>query len=163
MLLFLWPVCRHPLPSEKIPDIFWGEGASVHRLAHGSEMRDDPLRSTPIWNPGRRCISLYISGKLPTYLSPKLTFCPKWEVMLITGVGEGAVSLKHLMILIFSWKGMITCVPYPIELDYYPLYSVWISDWTLCLVFVYYMGQSELEQWDQKPLENYSTTLRCSL
>ena len=135
MLLFLWPVYRHPLPSEKIPDIFWGDGASVHRLTHGSEKRDDPLRSTPIWNPGQCCISLYISGKLPTYLSPKLTFCPKWEVMLIRGGGgRGLVSLKRLMILIFYWKGTITCLPYPIQLDYYPRYSVWISDWTLCLV-----------------------------
>ena len=141
MLLFLWPVCRHPFLSEKIPDIFWGEGASVHRLAHGSEKRDDPLRSTPIWNPGQCCISLYISGKLPTYLSPKLTFCPKWAVMLIRGGGggRGAVSLKRLMILIiFYWKDTITCVPYAIQLDYsfcyYPLCSVWISDWTLCLV-----------------------------
>ena len=133
MLLFLWIVYRHPFPSEKIPDIFWGEGASVHRLTHGSEKRDDPLRSTPIWNPGQCCISLYISGKLPTYLSPKLTFCPKWEVMLISG-GEGAVSLKRLMILIFYWQGTITCVPYPIQLDYYPLYSVWISDGTMYLV-----------------------------
>ena len=133
MLLFLWPAFIHPLLSEKNPDIFLGEGASVHRLAHGSEKREDPLRSTPIWNPGRHCISLYISGKLPTYLSPKLTFCPKWEVMLIRGRGEGGQFPLNVYWSLFSIE-RARCVPYPIQLDYYPLYSVWISDWTMCLV-----------------------------
>ena len=32
---------------------------------------------------------LYISGKLPTYPSPKPTFCPKWEVSINVGLGEG--------------------------------------------------------------------------
>ena len=33
--------------------------------------------------------SLYISGKLPTFPSPKTTFCPKWEVTVDVGLGEG--------------------------------------------------------------------------
>ena len=33
--------------------------------------------------------SLYISGKLPTYPTPKPTFCPKWEVSVNVHVGEG--------------------------------------------------------------------------
>ena len=36
--------------------------------------------------------SLYVSGKLPTNPSPKLTFCPKREVSLSAGLGEGQVS-----------------------------------------------------------------------
>ena len=36
--------------------------------------------------------SLYISRKLPTYPSPKPTFCPKWEVSVKVGLGEGKVS-----------------------------------------------------------------------
>ena len=33
--------------------------------------------------------SLHVSGKLPTYPSPKPTFCPKWEVSVNVGLGEG--------------------------------------------------------------------------
>ena len=36
--------------------------------------------------------SLYISGKLPTYPSPKPRFCPKWEVSVDVGLGEGKVG-----------------------------------------------------------------------
>ena len=40
--------------------------------------------------------SLYVPGKLPTYPSPKPTFCPKSEVttalMLAKGMGRWAVS-----------------------------------------------------------------------
>ena len=36
--------------------------------------------------------SLYVSGKLPTYPSPKPTFCPKWEVSVNVGLGEGWVG-----------------------------------------------------------------------
>ena len=35
---------------------------------------------------------LYVSGKLPTYPSPKPTFCPKWELSVIVGLGEGLVG-----------------------------------------------------------------------
>ena len=39
-------------------------------------------------------VSLYVSGKLPTYPFPKPTFCPKWEVSVNVdereGEGEGA-------------------------------------------------------------------------
>ena len=33
--------------------------------------------------------SLYVSGKLPTYPSLKPTFCPKREVSVNVGLGEG--------------------------------------------------------------------------
>ena len=32
---------------------------------------------------------LCVSGNLPTYPSPQLTFCPKWEVSVNVGLGEG--------------------------------------------------------------------------
>ena len=32
--------------------------------------------------------SLYVSGKLPTYPSPKPAFRSKWEVSVIVGLGE---------------------------------------------------------------------------
>ena len=31
----------------------------------------------------------YVSGKLPIYPFPKPTFCPKWEVSVNVGLGEG--------------------------------------------------------------------------
>ena len=40
---------------------------------------------TKVWNQG----SLHVSGKLSTYPSPKPTFCPKWEVSVNVGLGEG--------------------------------------------------------------------------
>ena len=43
--------------------------------------------------------SFYISGKLPT--SPEPAFCPKWEVSVNVGFGEGSVgmiqALQHYM------------------------------------------------------------------
>ena len=36
--------------------------------------------------------SLYVSRKLPAYPSPKPTFCPKWEVIVNVGLGEGRVG-----------------------------------------------------------------------
>ena len=36
--------------------------------------------------------SLYVSGKLPTYPSLKPTFCPKWEVSINVGLGDGYVG-----------------------------------------------------------------------
>ena len=36
--------------------------------------------------------SLYISGNLSTYPSPKPTFCFKWEVNVNVGLGEGLVG-----------------------------------------------------------------------
>ena len=44
---------------------------------------------------------LYVSGKLPTYPSPKSTVCSKWEVSVNVGLGEGwggAVCQKRIMI-----------------------------------------------------------------
>ena len=32
---------------------------------------------------------LYVFKKLPTYPSPKATFCPEWEVSVDVGLGEG--------------------------------------------------------------------------
>ena len=40
--------------------------------------------------------SIYISGKIPTYPSPKITFCPKWEVSV--NVSRGGVGVK------FHWS-----------------------------------------------------------
>ena len=38
-----------------------------------------------------------VSGKLPTYPSPKRTFCPKWEVSAYVGLGEhrGRWAVSH--------------------------------------------------------------------
>ena len=33
-----------------------------------------------------------LSGKLPTYPSPKTTFCPKWEESINVGLGDGWVG-----------------------------------------------------------------------
>ena len=33
--------------------------------------------------------SLYASGKLPTYPTPEPIFCPKCEVSVVVGLGEG--------------------------------------------------------------------------
>ena len=41
-----------------------------------------------IWEPGTGG-SLYVSRKLATYSSAKLTFCPIWEVSFDIGLGEG--------------------------------------------------------------------------
>ena len=53
-----------------------------------------------LMRPGARFSRLYVSGKLPTYPSPKPTFCPKREesvnVGLKGGVG-GPVSQKRIM------------------------------------------------------------------
>ena len=35
------------------------------------------------------CGSLYVSGNLPTYPSPKPIFCPNLEVSVNIGLGEG--------------------------------------------------------------------------
>ena len=42
-----------------------------------------------IENHGKILGSLYVSGKVPTYPSPKPTFCPKWEESVNGGLGEG--------------------------------------------------------------------------
>ena len=38
--------------------------------------------------------SIQVPGKLPTYPSPKPTFCPKWEVSDNVGLGEGEVAVS---------------------------------------------------------------------
>ena len=45
-------------------------------------------------------VKLYLSGKLPTYPSPKLIFCPKWEVSVYVELGKGRVgsSQKRTML-----------------------------------------------------------------
>ena len=49
-----------------------------------------------------------ISGKLPTYPSPKPTFCPKREVSVNVGLGQGrgrwAVSQKRIMIIAIEYS-----------------------------------------------------------
>ena len=41
----------------------------------------------------KRIGSLYVSGKLPTYPSPKPTFFPKCEVSVNVGLGEGEAKV----------------------------------------------------------------------
>ena len=38
---------------------------------------------------GKNKVSSYVSGKLPTYPSPKPSLCPKFEVSVNAGLGEG--------------------------------------------------------------------------
>ena len=51
-----------------------------------------------------------VSGKLPTYPSPKPTFCPKWEVSAYVGLGEGWVgsfsAYKFIMICFLGGEGV---------------------------------------------------------
>ena len=54
----------------------------VSCLKEGSEMTDFCLKQ------GKGLGSLYVPGKLPTYPSPKPTFCPKWEVSVNLCLGE---------------------------------------------------------------------------
>ena len=52
-----------------------------------------------------------VSGKLPTYPSPKSTFCPKWEVSVNVGLGEGWVgsfSETYNENLCFIWPSILT-------------------------------------------------------
>ena len=52
-----------------------------------------------------------VSGKLPTYPSPKPTFCPKWEVSVDVGLGEGWVgsfSETYNENLCFIWPSILT-------------------------------------------------------
>ena len=39
--------------------------------------------------------SLYVSENLPTYPSPKPTFCPKWEVRVNVSLGRGREAGKN--------------------------------------------------------------------
>ena len=47
----------------------------------------DPLYD-PVYNYGEKG-PILVSGKLPTYPSPKPSFCPKWEVSVNVSLGEG--------------------------------------------------------------------------
>ena len=55
----------------------------VSSLAKANEQHDGVVRMVG---------SLYASEKLPTHPSPKPTFCPKWEVSVNVGLGEGQVG-----------------------------------------------------------------------
>ena len=57
-------------------------GRKVKYLALGQDARTSPCFPA-------RPSSLYFSGKLPTFPSPKPTFCQKWEVSVNVGWGEG--------------------------------------------------------------------------
>ena len=52
--------------------------------------------------------SLYVSGKLLTYPSPKPTFSPKWEVSVNVGLGEGWVGSFPLLKVAYSTAGIIS-------------------------------------------------------
>ena len=52
-----------------------------------------------------------VSGKLPTYPSPKPIFCPKWEVSVNIGLGEGwlgSFSETYNENLCFIWPSILT-------------------------------------------------------
>ena len=51
------------------------------------------LQAARGWGGGNEnvCARAFL-GKLPTYPSPKTTFCPKWEESIIVGLGEGWVG-----------------------------------------------------------------------
>ena len=46
-------------------------------------------KSLPTYFCRRTYGSIQVSGKLPTYPSPKPSFCPKWEVSVNVSLGEG--------------------------------------------------------------------------
>ena len=54
---------------------------------------------------------MYVPGKLPTYPSLNLTFCPKWEVRVNVRFGRGrwVVSQKHTIIHFYQYKFKTDC------------------------------------------------------
>ena len=80
-----------------------------------------PLRESRLY----RFVALTISGKLSTYPSPKPTFCPRWEVSVNAGLGEGKVdsfpeTYDSLLLSLWSWwcqsnqcfANLRSCYPY---------------------------------------------------
>ena len=49
--------------------------------------------------------SLYVSGKLATYPSPKPLFYPKWEASVNVGLGEGKVGSFPETYNLYLYKG----------------------------------------------------------
>ena len=87
--------CVQMSPSLSKKKFYWGEGASVHRLKHAYV---GPL---------------YVYRNLPTYPSPKPTYCRKWEASVINvGLGERKVVRFPPSFACFSanlgYKGMFS-------------------------------------------------------
>ena len=54
--------------------------------------QDQTLKEKIMYDPSKYTFQIHIikvSGKLPTYPSPKLAFCPKCEVSVNIDLGEG--------------------------------------------------------------------------
>ena len=80
-----------------------------------------PLRESRLC----RVVALTVSGKLSTYPSPKPTVCPRWEVSVNAGLGEGKVNsfpetYDSLLLSLWSWwcqsnqcfANLRSCSPY---------------------------------------------------
>ena len=64
---------------------FWEYTKKLQIKSHPQSLPHSPISRSPVGHFGL----LYVSGKLPTYPSPKPTFCPKWELSVNVGLGEG--------------------------------------------------------------------------
>ena len=110
--------------------------------------------------------SLYVSGKLPTYSSLKPTFCPKWEVSVNVGLGEGYVGsfpetyndpqnvraacpLDKLDFFVFS-QSQVHSMIFKLELESCNLLlrkknleEQWKKKWCGCIVMAYSNRESQ--------------------
>ena len=79
------PVCPDPTPYPCFP----GTTAQYEDMIIdiGSEQCRCPSKRIKILG------SMYVSGKLTTYPSPRPTFCPKWEEKVNVWLGEGKVVI----------------------------------------------------------------------
>ena len=93
---------------------------------------------------------MYVSGKLPTYSSPNLTFCPKREVSAF-GLGRGrwAVSQKHTLINPSSLlnEKSVKILPRPAYQYFSKLWSA-VSSYSLQYLTIF-----SAQAWDFKFLE----------
>ena len=73
------------------PNVFLIEGFLRLYYSQGVQrLHIQAFLEKSFWNNSLKKVgSIKISGKLPSYTSPKPTFCPKWEVSLNVGLGEG--------------------------------------------------------------------------
>ena len=81
---YLWNESEITLPPSSLP---------LPLLPYFFSLSDFLPLST-IWTPWKGG-SLYVSGKLPPYPSPKPTFCPKWQESVNVGLGFAAASEPH--------------------------------------------------------------------
>ena len=73
------------------PDVFLIEGFLRLYYSQGVQrLHIQAFLEKSFWNNSLKKVgSSSISGRLPSYPSPKPKFCPKWEVGLNVGLGEG--------------------------------------------------------------------------